>query len=361
MTLGAAPRRGWRARTREAYIGDNDRGRSRAPDGAAARSRRHGTRGRDHRIRARSSTRTPSSAPARSSGRTPSSASTSGSAATAGSAPRRSSKAPTEIGDGNEIFPFASIGLIPQDLKFTASRRELVVGDRNVFREFVTIHRGTAGGGGVTEIGDHNVFMAYAHIAHDCHVGNHTIFGNAATLGGHVDGRGLRDDQRVLGRAPVLPRREVRLHRRILGHHQGRAAVCEDRRQPGADLRPEHDRARAPEVLVGLDRQAAPRLPAPAALEHQPRARPDRARPVARSATRCSTSWTSSGRRAAASDCAAQAGASRKWSQRSRELAADSYRSYAVVQSTVSQQNRRSRAWQLASRRLGELTAESDC
>jgi UDP-N-acetylglucosamine acyltransferase len=55
-----------------------------------------------------------------------------------------------------------------------------------VFREFVTIHRGTEGGGGVTEIGDHNVFMAYAHIAHDCHVGNHTIFGNAATLGGHV-------------------------------------------------------------------------------------------------------------------------------------------------------------------------------
>jgi UDP-N-acetylglucosamine acyltransferase len=61
-----------------------------------------------------------------------------------------------------------------------------VIGARNVFREFVTIHRGTAGGGGVTEIGDHNVFMAYAHIAHDCHVGNHTIFGNAATLGGHV-------------------------------------------------------------------------------------------------------------------------------------------------------------------------------
>ena len=93
---------------------------------------------------------------------------------------------PTEIGDGNEIFPFASIGLIPQDLKFTASRRGSSIGDRNVFREFVTIHRGTAGGGGVTEIGDHNVFMAYAHIAHDCHVGNHTIFGNAATLGGHV-------------------------------------------------------------------------------------------------------------------------------------------------------------------------------
>jgi UDP-N-acetylglucosamine acyltransferase len=92
----------------------------------------------------------------------------------------------TEIGDGNQIFPFASIGLIPQDLKFRGEPTRLVIGHRNIFREFVTIHRGTAGGGGITEIGDHNVFMAYAHIAHDCHVGNHTIFGNAATLGGHV-------------------------------------------------------------------------------------------------------------------------------------------------------------------------------
>lgn len=93
---------------------------------------------------------------------------------------------PSEIGDGNEIFPFVSIGLIPQDLKFHGEHSKLTVGDRNVFREFVTIHRGTEGGGGLTAIGNHNVFMAYAHIAHDCHVGNHTIFGNAATLGGHV-------------------------------------------------------------------------------------------------------------------------------------------------------------------------------
>jgi UDP-N-acetylglucosamine acyltransferase len=93
---------------------------------------------------------------------------------------------PTEAGDRNEIFPFVSIGLIPQDLKFHGEPTKLVIGDGNVFREFVTIHRGTAGGGGVTEVGDHNVFMAYAHVAHDCHVGSHTIFGNAATLGGHV-------------------------------------------------------------------------------------------------------------------------------------------------------------------------------
>ena len=92
----------------------------------------------------------------------------------------------TRIGDGNEIFPMASIGLVPQDLKFGGELTRLVIGDRNVVREFVTIHRGTAGGGGVTVIGDHNLLMAYTHIAHDCQVGNHTIFANAATLAGHV-------------------------------------------------------------------------------------------------------------------------------------------------------------------------------
>jgi UDP-N-acetylglucosamine acyltransferase len=92
----------------------------------------------------------------------------------------------TEIGDGTEIFPFASIGLAPQDLKYKGEATRLVIGRRNVFREFVTINRGTAGGGGVTRIGDGNLFMAYVHVAHDCHVGNNTIFGNMATLGGHV-------------------------------------------------------------------------------------------------------------------------------------------------------------------------------
>ncbi|MBS1818708.1 MAG: acyl-ACP--UDP-N-acetylglucosamine O-acyltransferase [Acidobacteria bacterium] len=92
----------------------------------------------------------------------------------------------TEIGEGTEVYPFASIGLAPQDLKYKGEPTRLVIGAHNVFREFVTIHRGTAGGGGITEIGHHNVFMAYVHVAHDCHVGNHTIFGNMATLGGHV-------------------------------------------------------------------------------------------------------------------------------------------------------------------------------
>jgi UDP-N-acetylglucosamine acyltransferase len=92
----------------------------------------------------------------------------------------------TDIGDDCEIFPFASIGQTPQDLKFRGESTRLSIGKRNIFREFVTIHRGTAGGGGVTRIGDRNVFMAYVHVAHDCHVGDDTIFGNMATLGGHV-------------------------------------------------------------------------------------------------------------------------------------------------------------------------------
>ena len=92
----------------------------------------------------------------------------------------------TEIGDETQIFPMASIGLAPQDLKYKGEPTALRIGRRNIFREFVTINRGTAGGGGETTIGDDNLFMAYVHVAHDCHVGSHTIFGPHATLGGHV-------------------------------------------------------------------------------------------------------------------------------------------------------------------------------
>lgn len=92
----------------------------------------------------------------------------------------------TEIGDANRISPFVSIGLAPQDLKYCGEPTRLVIGSHNIVREFVTIHRGTAGGGGITTIGDRNLFMAYVHVAHDCHVGSDTIFGNGATLGGHV-------------------------------------------------------------------------------------------------------------------------------------------------------------------------------
>ena len=92
----------------------------------------------------------------------------------------------TTLGADCEVFPHTCIGEIPQDLKFQGEVSYLEAGDRNVFREFVTANRGTEGGGGVTRIGSDNLFMAYCHIAHDCVIGDHVIFGNAATLAGHV-------------------------------------------------------------------------------------------------------------------------------------------------------------------------------
>jgi len=92
----------------------------------------------------------------------------------------------TTLGEDCEIFPHACIGTIPQDLKYHGEISYLVAGDRNVFREFVTANVGTEGGGGVTQVGSDNLFMAYCHLAHDCIIGNHVIFGNAATLAGHV-------------------------------------------------------------------------------------------------------------------------------------------------------------------------------
>jgi len=92
----------------------------------------------------------------------------------------------TSIGQDNRIFQFSSIGAEPQDLKYSGEDSQLVIGDRNTIREFTTIHLGTEVGGGLTRIGDDNLLMAYVHIAHDCIVGNHTIFANAASLAGHV-------------------------------------------------------------------------------------------------------------------------------------------------------------------------------
>ena len=93
---------------------------------------------------------------------------------------------PIEIGRDCQIFPFASIGFIPQDLKFQGEKTRVEIGNKNTIREYVTIHRGTEGGGGVTRIGNNNLLMAYVHIAHDCIVGNHVILANAATLAGHI-------------------------------------------------------------------------------------------------------------------------------------------------------------------------------
>jgi UDP-N-acetylglucosamine acyltransferase len=93
---------------------------------------------------------------------------------------------PTRIGRENHIYSFSALGGDPQDKKFHGEKTELVIGDRNTIREFCTFNRGTADDGGVTRIGDDNWIMAYVHIAHDCIVGNNTIFANAASLAGHV-------------------------------------------------------------------------------------------------------------------------------------------------------------------------------
>ena len=93
----------------------------------------------------------------------------------------------TSIGRGTHVFPFVSIGLAPQDLKYGGEETATEIGEENQIREFVTIHRGTAGGGGVTRLGNRNLLMAQAHVAHDCRVGNDVIMANAATLAGHVE------------------------------------------------------------------------------------------------------------------------------------------------------------------------------
>lgn len=93
---------------------------------------------------------------------------------------------PTRIGAGNRVFPFTTLGLEPQDLKFKGEKTRLEIGDNNVIRESVTIHRGTPGGGGLTRIGSNCLIMAYTHIAHDCNISDNVIMANAATLAGHV-------------------------------------------------------------------------------------------------------------------------------------------------------------------------------
>lgn len=93
----------------------------------------------------------------------------------------------TEIGRDNQIYQFSSIGANPQDLKYAGQETYLKIGDRNRIREFTTLNRGTAEGGGVTSIGNDNLFMAYSHVAHDCIVHDHAILANGATLAGHVE------------------------------------------------------------------------------------------------------------------------------------------------------------------------------
>src|SRR5260370_13521746 len=93
---------------------------------------------------------------------------------------------PAQIGEDNVFFPYSTVGVAPQDLKYHGERSETVIGHRNRIREFVTIHRGTEGGGMVTRMEDDNLLMAYTHVAHDAQIGSHTVLANGVTLAGHV-------------------------------------------------------------------------------------------------------------------------------------------------------------------------------
>ncbi len=92
----------------------------------------------------------------------------------------------TKIGENNQIYPFSSIGTPPQDLKYKGEKNSLVIGDNNKFREYVNINPGTEQGGGITRIGDNNLFMVYCHVAHDCLISNDTVLANNVQVGGHV-------------------------------------------------------------------------------------------------------------------------------------------------------------------------------
>ena len=101
----------------------------------------------------------------------------------------------TQIGKRCQIFQFASIGEAPQAVAYKGEKTSLLIGDQNIVREFVTLHRGTIKGGGKTVIGNDNYFMAYSHVAHDCQIGNHVVLANGATLAGHI----LIEDYAIIG------------------------------------------------------------------------------------------------------------------------------------------------------------------
>lgn len=101
----------------------------------------------------------------------------------------------TEIGEECTIFQFASLGAVPQDLKYRGEESRVIIGSNNTIREFVTINRGTAQAGGETRLGSNNLLMAYCHVAHDCRIGNHVVLANAATLAGHIE----MEDHAIVG------------------------------------------------------------------------------------------------------------------------------------------------------------------
>ena len=167
----------------------------------------------------------------------------------------------TRLGNGNRIFPFTAVGVPPQDLKYKGEPTRLEIGNRNVIREYVTISRGTQGGGGITRLGDDCLIMAYAHIGHDSHVGNQCILANGATLAGHV----TIEDYATLG---ALPRRisfaasdatRLSAEARLLSRTCCRFAHLRKTRCPC--LRIEQGGSATPGIFIRPDAQPASRLP----------------------------------------------------------------------------------------------------
>lgn len=154
----------------------------------------------------------------------------------------------TDVGDGCVIFPFVTLGEVPQDLKFRGEKTRLVIGKRNRIREHVTMNLGTEGGGGVTRVGDDGLFMTGAHVAHDCQIGNHVILVNSVALAGHV----ILEDEVIVGG--------------LSGVHQfvriGRGAMIGALSMVTADVIP-HGLVQAPRAaldglnLIGLKRRGA--------------------------------------------------------------------------------------------------------
>ncbi len=122
---------------------------------------------------------------------------------------------PARLGRANHLYAYCAIGGDPQDLKYGGERTSLEIGDANQFREFSTVNRGTALGGGVTRVGSHNLIMAYAHVAHDCVLGDHTILVNGATLAGHVT---VEDYATVGNFSPVQQFCRIGRHAYIAAH-----------------------------------------------------------------------------------------------------------------------------------------------
>ncbi len=167
---------------------------------------------------------------------------------------------PSRIGARNEFFPYAAIGFKTQDLKYRGEPTFLEIGEGNVFREFCTVHRGTAPDE-KTIIGDGNLFLAYSHVAHNCIVGNKTIFSNNATIAGHVT---VGDHAVISGLSAVHQFCRIgraRHHRRLRQDRAGRAAVPHRRRQSGRAARRQPRRPRAPRLHRQRHQGHPPRLP----------------------------------------------------------------------------------------------------